>query len=96
MFKLLAITLGLLLVASNAMSLRHEQAAKGKISFIAELSEEDQIKNAADKFFREKIPNIKNAELANSDYSGDELKFQYMNQNAPLTITEVVGQVVDK
>ena len=49
----------------------------------------------ADAFFRRRVPSLAGDVLANGEQNGDYFRFQYVDGNAPLTITEVEADIVD-
>lgn len=51
---------------------------------------------AADAFFRSKIPNLSSAALAAGEQNGKYFKYQYLSQNAPITMTQVAADRVDE
>lgn len=51
---------------------------------------------AADAFFRQKVTNLKDATLTAGQQDGNNFKFQYLKQTAPLTITQVNADRYDE
>lgn len=51
---------------------------------------------AADAFFRSKIPNLAGATLSNGEQDGKSFRFQYLNQNTPITLTQTSADLVDE
>lgn len=50
----------------------------------------------ADGFFRSKIPNLAGAQLVSGDQNGNYFDFQYVSQNTPITVTQVIANRVDE
>lgn len=45
------------------------------------------VQAAADKFFRRRVPDLKDNYLASGEQDEDYFKYQYMSQDAPFTLT---------
>lgn len=56
----------------------------------------NDVQRAADSFFRSQVPNLNGAALVSGETNGDRFTYQYLNQNAPVTITQVAGDRVDE
>lgn len=51
---------------------------------------------AADTFFRSKIPNLSGATLSGGEQDGKTFRFQYINQNIPVTLSQMSADRVDE
>jgi hypothetical protein len=54
------------------------------------------IQTAASNFFKANIPNLKAASLVNGEQDGKTFRFQYLNNDAPITVTQTTAELVDE
>lgn len=55
-----------------------------------------EIQTAASNFFKANIPNLKGSTLVNGEQDGKTFRFQYLNNAAPITMTQTTADLVDE
>ena len=54
------------------------------------------IQTAANNFFKASIPNLSGATLVNGEQDGKTFRYQYLNNAAPITLTQTTADLVDE